>query len=1525
MLRLTIICIVLVAATALLAVAQPPANLVRNPGFEQVAGDKPAAWVLGGSAVLDNAQFYSGAMGLHFAHAAVASSNARQNVPLEVKDYLAVVWVRLEHVDGVGVLVRVLDQAGQALATSRPLVGESGWQRVAVPFRPAAAGNATLEIALLQAKGDAWIDEVLVGDAATVGPTLQTGPAPADARTNLALGKPYELSPPPSYDLCTDPGDVTQLTDGQYTVGYFWTQKSTVGWYLYDPQITVDLGQVQPISGIMINCPGGGVAGVQFPAEINLLVSDDNQSFREVSRLTPRGLRQDGKNWYTHRFLADNLRTRGRYVMIRLTKTGSTVFTDEIEVYRGDFDPASVAFTTPGRSRLEMSYGQYSLKPTTYTRGHFPETPHVKWALPLAGGPIKSIVMAYSDDLRDVCEIAQRFDLDYVPVSHYSFYRPEALGNLMQEQIAGALPTCQVMIAGGFRWEAMPQALLAQIKARVRAGMGLVLVSSYPAFMGPVQDLLAEQPLAGDQGLLDLVPMTMLPQYRQPKSHLHLARYGQGRVALVNPGEFTRPAHSLLPMYQLSDVDDDVNTPLEYYYVALAKVAIWAAGRDAHLLQQLAITGDHVVIQSAATADAKLEATFRDPCFDPVKSVTLDAPAAGGAVSVPLPDLPTGANAVDVCLRDGQGRIVDFGSVACPVSHDARVDSIALDQPVYAPGAPIVATVKLAGNLERLRLAARLVDTYGRQLAPVVAAPVTGDTMTLTVPPGPPLTLGADLHISLLQGDRVLEKRRQRVWLDLPERDDYTFMAWYAWEFQPHAYWGNRMLNELGVDSYVSLPGTWRAENAAYGNVRHGPENVSRVAPEKMDDSRVRVPCLTDPAFRAKTAERITKLATEVRPYGVVEWSLGDESTLGHRDYCTSPTCLTAFRDVLVRQYQTLDALNSSWGSHFAAWDEVMPSTLADVAGKPNLGSWLDHRRYMESLFAEYHDWCKNLIVKQIPAARVGISGTPNVNSYSGHDWWKLMQGPLTHLSGYGGIQREMQRSFTRPGTFVSTFLGYDYRDSNEQRARYSAWDLLFHGSNGINYYTLMSNTLNCPLLRPDMTLTDKAPWFFEETRELKAGMGRLFMCARYANDGIAVHYSPASIHAATACGLFDNRDRLRRYDTNLNNVGKILQQLHLQYDFVHEAQMAQGALAKYKVLMLPWASALSPREAQAIRAFVQGGGTVIADAYCGVRDDHGQSQAMLDDLLGVKQTLQPPDLKPATVAWTPAAGTGWTAALAQQADQVWIASGAADLELAGGQALAQIAGQPAIIIKRTGKGQTIFVNGGFSNYAETWATGVAEEVLEEEEAPSAVTAPIRRLMLAMLNAGGVAVPVTVAAGDDTQVELSRLNLDGAQLLGVVRAITAGAIDRQDLLACELSLPAPAHVYESRSGKYLGRVAAIADKLPRGVARVYAMLPYQLAKLTLTAPAEAKIGQPISLALAVVPTGTAKPITHVVHLSVSGPDGQERRWYGQNVILKAGRGSATVPLAWNDQPGQWSITATDIATGLKATQRVTVR
>ena len=1375
--------------------------------------------------------------------------------------------------------------------------------------------------------------------ARAMGQPLAQQAAESPPHKNLALDRAYQLSPPPSYQYCTDPDDDKQLTDGKYTAGYFWTQKSTVGWYLYSPQITVDLGRPEPIDGIMINCPGGGAAGVKFPEEITFLVSDDNELFHEVARLTPRGFKQDGKRWYTHKFLADALKTRGRYVMIRLDKSGSTVFADEIEIYQGDHDPSAVKFVGEARSRKAMAFAQYGVTPDSFRRGHFPEWPHIRWATPRADGPIKSILMAYSGDMRDAVEVAQRLDLDYTPVQHFSYYRSNALGDLMQEQIAEALPECEVMIVGGFRWEATPKALLDKIKARVRDGMGLVCVSSVPSWLDPVRDVLDHAPLGDDQGILDLVPMSAIPGYRKPrKSHLQLGTFGRGRVAWINWAAFGRGSHSLTPDFRLDDIDDDAMGPTEYAYAALSKVIGWAADRQTQRIDSIDASAGTVLVKlSPGDTASTLEVQVRDRYFDGGKPMTTQVWKFAGSSRFSHGNHLHGTNFVDVWVRDDKGAVIDFGSVAFETTREAFIESVDVAKPLFAAGEPIRATVRVQGEMAGLRLVAVLRDTCGRQVTPEQVIPVgDGGVVALTLRHDNPLTLCALLSLELRKslpgihtvGTERVQRHMERVWVDMPAKDDYTFCAWYAWDSQPIAFHGLRMLRDLGVDTYVSLPGAWRAENAAFVNMRHGPENVERVHPQNKDDSLVRVPCLTDPAYRAKVQDRIEQMAEEVRPYGVLEWSLGDESTLGRRDYCHSPSCLAAFREYLKETHQSLDALNAAWGTDFQSWEEVAPATKQQVEGQDHLGPWLEHRRYMEKLFADYHAWCGELVVKHIPDAKVGISGTPRVNAYSGHDWWQLMQRSLTHLSGYGGVQRSVQQSFMRPGTFYSTFLGYDYKDTDEQRARYSAWDLLFHGANGINYYTLVSNTLNCPMIRPDGSLTNKAPWFFEETKELKAGMGKLFMTATYENDGIALHYSPPSIHAAEALGLFDPRDALRNYNINLSNVCNILQQCQFQFDFVHEEQMVAGELSRYKLLILPWSSAISEEESTAITEFVRKGGTVLADSFCGVRDDHGTPRAMLDDLFGIKQPLELPELAPSRLAID--FGEMCTGLVPPDVLEVPIASGVTALQLKGGTAIGRIGDAPACIMRKHGEGKAIFLNCSFSNYGQVWDAGAAGEVLEEIASPQSVTLPIRRFVAGLVRGAGVVAPVTEKrrAGESPDLELSRFTLGESRLTGVLGSIKAGPVDEDDILSFDLALPEAAHVYESRGETYLGKTRLINHRAPRGIARVYAALPYRVKDVSIDGPGEIRQGELLPLEIA-VNAEDGKPGTHVVHVLVLGPADdasrrRERAHYARNLRVENGRAKTTIPFAYNDTPGEWTIVAKDAATGVAGRKVVTV-
>ena len=155
---------------------------------------------------------------------------------------------------------------------------------------------------------------------------------------NVALNRPYTLSPRPNYSYCTDPGDAVQLTDGAYSKGYFWTQKTTVGWSGVAPVlVTIDLGRTQPIRGVSWNC-AAGVAGVTWPECIYVLVSEDKQAWTYLGDLCELGtaVRQPPEKGYAlFRYATDRMRGRGRYVCL-VAAAQPFCFVDEIEVWRGE-------------------------------------------------------------------------------------------------------------------------------------------------------------------------------------------------------------------------------------------------------------------------------------------------------------------------------------------------------------------------------------------------------------------------------------------------------------------------------------------------------------------------------------------------------------------------------------------------------------------------------------------------------------------------------------------------------------------------------------------------------------------------------------------------------------------------------------------------------------------------------------------------------------------------------------------------------------------------------------------------------------------------------------------------------------------------------------------------------------------------------------------------------------------------------------------------------------------------------------
>lgn len=171
-------------------------------------------------------------------------------------------------------------------------------------------------------------------------------------KINLALGKQVQYSPLPNYELTaknnTDSSDLTDGVLSDQPRGHLWFDSKCVGWsYANRCNLALDLGEVYPIDEVAIRIQGGSPqAGICTPVWMELLLSDDGNiyrlageysTFREGDESRFGVPKYDGKAW-VHRFRFGNLRTRARFVGLRMYMTGLTV-ADELYIFRGDHDP----------------------------------------------------------------------------------------------------------------------------------------------------------------------------------------------------------------------------------------------------------------------------------------------------------------------------------------------------------------------------------------------------------------------------------------------------------------------------------------------------------------------------------------------------------------------------------------------------------------------------------------------------------------------------------------------------------------------------------------------------------------------------------------------------------------------------------------------------------------------------------------------------------------------------------------------------------------------------------------------------------------------------------------------------------------------------------------------------------------------------------------------------------------------------------------------------------------------------------
>ena len=716
---------------------------------------------------------------------------------------------------------------------------------------------------------------------------------------------------------------------------------------------------------------------------------------------------------------------------------------------------------------------------------------------------------------------------------------------------------------------------------------------------------------------------------------LATGKYGKGRTALfaylTGRPDNTRRA-GLTPFFA---VEPDLPWH-ESFYGMLIQGIRWSAGRVPQVeIEHFTATSKHGALVLNNRLERKVAAKIlfsaRHPGRDfPEKTVEKQLVPGENRITVPL-DFPflAGNNLIEARIYVDQYAL-DFASAAVNADTGAHIGKITVPEKILPAGETFLLVAELNGDFDQASY--QLIDPEKR----ILACGLLQNGQAQVKPQGV-YRHRASLYVELSKNGAVRDRRKIIVDL-IPETEltrswnSYNVMiSWPVRDTRAFPFFlqeiREKSLREIGINLVMAhgIPTHWGQDNAAkYGlNYRYVGqlvmESIARLnyssnipgfkypafdyrnrkaelAKILADYARTRDkygikrnPRLDDPeylnAYRKALEVHLPKLS-QWHPY---VYDLGDEMSYGEFlrpvDFDFSPQSLQQFRIWLKERYHNdLARLNREWQRDYRIWDEVVPDTGLEARGRGVFSAWALHRIYNTTLFAGFWRLVADTARRLDPGARISASGTPAPHPYNAYDY-ELLLPIVGSLSAYTTYEMsELLNSFKKLP--LTAWVGYS---AAEKELWHSIWNNAFNGHFGVSLYSEMT------LINPDLTLTEQGLAIRDALVPLRNGIGSLlFHSIRPAQA--AVLYSTPSLMATWADHSVNDFD-----DARAAWCG-ILKRNQCNSRFITPGQLIKGELtsARYKVLVLPLALALSDAETRAISEFAANGGVILADLMPG-------------------------------------------------------------------------------------------------------------------------------------------------------------------------------------------------------------------------------------------------------------------------------------------------------------------------------------
>ena len=865
---------------------------------------------------------------------------------------------------------------------------------------------------------------------------------------------------------------------------------------------------------------------------------------------------------------------------------------------------------------------------------------------------------------------------------------------------------------------------------------------------------------------------------------------------------------------------------------------------------------------------------------------------------------------------------------------------------------------KLSGKIAAAPAAAQagrvwIEDNYGRVID---QADVKAPDFAFSLDAARALKLGVSLKAELKTGDQPAWSGKTDIRLiPWPQDDgwgDFVLGAYNTGEKPGHG----ELYRQIGL-SHKAVQTTnspvydaqqdlrFHASNILYSLLGFYHRDYTRwraiQAAERKEQGAVKLErhrCLSNPKEEKFATDILTAAALRFAPYRPLHYSIGDEIGIGDmaspHDLCASQWCLPRYRAWLKERYGAIDKLNAQWAAAYKGFDEaeMMSNWQAlERAGTGNFSPWADRLEFMDTVLYGAVAKGVSAVRKVDPKATCNLSGVQQPAAWCFDHY--LLSKTVNCATPYEiGEGPDVLMSFWndgRDGKLVAPGFGKDmdglWRSFNRGYSMCQQWDV-----NGV-----YSHLIDIDKQQPtDLGLKVKsfADW-------AHAGPGRLRNVAQRQRDPVAILYSQPSLRGNW---MLEMTARPELPETGKGWIGRgswsvrkremyfrvrtgWVQWLHdigIWPRWVDSRQVDEDFLTKngYKVLVLPRAVAISDQTAAKIRQFAEQGGTVIADTWCGIMDEHCRIRlgttgvspvsvaGVLDDLFGVTRG----DYRQIDITRFE---KGKGIKLGDQ--ELPFVAFEKTLKSASQR---QSDGSPANrIVNTVGKGRAVYLNFDMESYFLHRLN--AEMVL-----------PARQFLQAQLQEAGVKPPFWVGltdgganahpAGHDVCVYRNgRGWLVGVMQNPTVMHSEVGGIEtrytevKDNVFskehAARLNVPAGLHAYDLTDAKPVAEGKPIDFASKPGQGRFYAFWPFKIEGLE--AKAEVKDGR-VKLTGKVKTSGEVKDETLVVHVRALRPDGSEQAAYRRTIDCAGGAFAVEWPMGLNEH-GDWTLQLREPCTG----------